>query len=270
MRITGWLLLLAGLFLCITVAWAPIGFLLMGVGLVSLQVAERNRRRPKLTAAAVPENVEIYLETLKPPRAEAPVVHREIAPTPAPTRPAARRAPPDTSPYDKEAWRRLVESDPDISQLNEVLADFGQSYVDEFATSYLADPDKDRLGVITDGIIAKASGANRPKTAASPVDVKPPIVSRQEPEVADTSNEFNFDLLPAPAPTTPPAETEAALIAAIAALTAAPAEPAKAPVAVDLPEPDRRREAIPIAAADDDLTEMIKKFAPDSSFLRKS
>jgi hypothetical protein len=76
--------------------------------------------------------------------------------------------------------------------------------------------------------------------------------------------------LPAPAPTTPPAETEAALIAAIAALAAAPAEPAKAPVPVDPPEPERGREVIPIAAADDDLTEMIKKFAPDSSFLRKS
>ena len=37
MRIAGWILLLIGFLLCISVAWATLGFLLMGVGLVSLR-----------------------------------------------------------------------------------------------------------------------------------------------------------------------------------------------------------------------------------------
>ena len=311
-RITGWILLLAGVVLCVSVAWAALGFLLMGIGLVALQVAEQNRRRAKLAAAAVvPDSVGVYLETMKPPRAEQPVVLRDVAPTPepeplpapAPARRVARRAVADTSPYDRAAWRRLVESDSQISQLAAVLADFGQNYVDEFATSYLADPDKSRLGAIMDGIIAKASASNRPQAAAPTVESKPAIVSRPEPEVADTDHEFDFDLFADPAPTPPPPaskpsivarpepepprsgdefnfdllpaptrplpETEDALIAAMAALTAAPVASAKAPVPVDPPKLHREPDAIPLPAADDDLSEMIKKFAPDSSFLRK-
>ena len=45
MRIAGWILLIAGALLCATLVWATVGFLLMGVGLLSLLVAENNRKR---------------------------------------------------------------------------------------------------------------------------------------------------------------------------------------------------------------------------------
>ena len=100
MRIAGWILLLAGLVLCLSVVWAPIGFLLMGVGLVALQVAEQNRRRATLALVAPVESFDASLVAAEPPRAEEPMVQREIAP--APVRRATRRFNPDRSPYDRE------------------------------------------------------------------------------------------------------------------------------------------------------------------------
>ena len=171
----------------------------------------------------------------------------------------------DRSPYDREAWRRLVESDADLAQLTAVLADFGQQYVDELATSYLAEPDKSRLGAIVDGIIAKAGAGPRP-TANPPEQSKPSIASEQQPDVSGSGNDSNRNLLPAQAPTTPSTEVEDELIAVIAAAT----QPAKEQLPVDPPRPDSERNDIPITTADDGLTELIKKFAPDSGFLRKN
>jgi hypothetical protein len=264
-RIAGWILLLAGFFLCVSVAWAPLGFLLMGVGLVSLQVAEQNRRRAKLAMVTGAESFDVSLQVAEPRRANEPVVRREITPAPAPR--VTRRFNTDGSPYDREAWRRLVESDPDLSQLTAVLADFGQQYIDELATSYLAAPDKSRLGTIVDGIIAKARGVDPRPTADPPEQSKPSIAPKQEPDVAGSSNGSNLDLLPAQAPTTPSTEVEDSLIAAVAA---APAQPAEGHSPIDPPRLDSERRDIPITTADDELTEMIKKFAPDSSFLSRN
>jgi hypothetical protein len=262
-RIAGWILLLAGLVLCVSIAWAPLGFLLMGVGLVALQVAEQHRRRPKLAVVADVGSFDGSLDEMAPPRAEQPVVHREIAPAP-PRRvtrrfnrsPFEREAPYDSeapydreAAYDREAWRRLVESDPDLAQLTAVLADYGQQYIDELATAYLADPDKSRLGAIVDGIIAKAGAANPSPATNPPDDPKPAMAS-------------------GPLPTeTPAAEIEASPSAIV---TAVPAQPASDPPLVDPPRSDRERSDIPITTADDDLTDVIKKFAPDSDFLRKN
>ena len=49
MRVAGWILLIAGALLCVTLVWATVGFLLMGVGLLSLLVAENRRRRVSVT-----------------------------------------------------------------------------------------------------------------------------------------------------------------------------------------------------------------------------
>jgi hypothetical protein len=71
-----------------------------------------------------------------------------------------------------------------------------------------------------------------------------------------------------PLPTeTPAAEIEASPSAIV---TAVPAQPASDPPLVDPPRSDRERSDIPITTADDDLTDVIKKFAPDSDFLRKN
>ena len=236
----------------------------MGVGLVALQVAEQNRRRATLALVARVESFDASLVAVEPPRAEEPVVQREIAPAPA--RRATRRFNPDRSPYDREAWRRLAESDPDLAQLTAVLSDFGPQYVDELATSYLADPDKSRLGAIVDGIIAKAGGAKPLPAADPPDDSKPAVAST--PAVAPalateiSSNDSSFDVSPTKPPVT---EVEAPPSATV---VAASAPPAIDPPPVDPPPPDRERRDI--ATADDDLSEMIKKFAPDSNFLRKN
>jgi len=273
-RIAGWILLLAGLVLCLSIAWAPIGFLLMGVGLVALQVAEQNRRRAEAVLVAGSESFDVPLEAVTTPRTEEPVVQRAIAPAPA--RRVTRLFNTDRSPYDKQTWRRLVESDPDLAQLTAILSDFGQQYVDELATSYLADPDKSRLGAIVDGIIAKAGGANPLPAADPPEDSKPAMASRpavastpaiaptRDTEISSARSGSSFS----PSPTMPPAtEVEAPPSATV---VAASASPASDPPPVDPPRLDRERRDIPITAVDDDLTDMIKKFAPDSNFLRKN
>ena len=244
----------------------------MGVGLVALQVAEQNRRRARLALAAGSESFDLPPAAVTTPRTEEPVAQRAIAP--APVRRATRRFNPGRSPYDREAWRRLVESDPDLAQLTAVLSDFGPQYVDELATSYLADPDKSRLGTIVDGIIAKAGAANA-LSAADPLNdstaafkpvvaSEPAIASTRDIEISSAPNEASIS----PSPTNPPAtEIEAPPSVTIAA---ASAPPAIDPPLVEPPRPDRERRDIPITAVDDDLTEMIKKFAPDSNFLRRN
>lgn len=47
MRIGGAILLVAGFLLCLTVAWATIGFLMMGCGLICLNLAELRQSKPK-------------------------------------------------------------------------------------------------------------------------------------------------------------------------------------------------------------------------------
>jgi hypothetical protein len=45
MRIAGTLLLIVGFLLCISIAWAALGFLMMGFGLICLMIAERRQKR---------------------------------------------------------------------------------------------------------------------------------------------------------------------------------------------------------------------------------
>ncbi len=45
MRLFGFVLLVAGLLLCVSIVWAALGFLMMGFGLICLLVAERSRKR---------------------------------------------------------------------------------------------------------------------------------------------------------------------------------------------------------------------------------
>ena len=352
--------------MCATVAWAALGFLLMGVGLISLLVAERSRRRAHVAVTA-PAGLNLALTGpgLQPPKFE-PVVSPDTAPPRQPRR-VAWPSKSNGAPYDKEAWRQLVERDPDIAQLTNVLADYGPQYVDELAISYLAAPDKSRLGAIVDGIIARARG-NRPSPPAAPppgprpppapadpaadleasliaafeeasakpsaerpgpppparaAEVRPSPVTRREPAFRSAPNDPKLGQSPPPVPASAPADLEASLIAAVAEASARRVDPPKrapSPESPPLPtkrEPDIRtapKEQKPVpppvppastpaddldesllaalaeisgekasgpatpdavpkdppsAPVDDDLSEMIKKFAPDSSFLRK-
>jgi hypothetical protein len=44
MRIAGTFLLLGGLLLCISIVWAAVGFVMMGLGLICLLIAERRKK----------------------------------------------------------------------------------------------------------------------------------------------------------------------------------------------------------------------------------
>ena len=145
--------MIAGALLCATLVWATLGFLLMGIGLLSLLVAENNRKR-----AGRPDVVAVRVEPPMPPLVPPPMA----APAPIPEpEPIVRREPPmgmkpPAFSYDREAWRRIVEGDSDLARVVSVLTDYGDQYVDELAKEYLAVGDKRRLPEIVDGIIGRA------------------------------------------------------------------------------------------------------------------
>jgi hypothetical protein len=292
-RIAGWILLLLGLALCLSVVWAPLGLLLMGVGLVALQLAERSRRRAGIapTPAAAAATSETPAAEFAMPRAAEAVVFSEPRPIPAPE--IAQRAAADKSSYDKqasydkEAWGRLVEGDSDLAQLAAVLADYGQQYVDEFASSYLEAPDKTRIAAIVDGIVARARRPEPAQPIAAPEPYRPPTAPTREPEVARPRNDPKLTRFVSSAPeavSAPPAHAPKSAVeppakVEVSSNEVAPIVPAQVrrkeevtreqapPVS---PIPDRELGSAPIISVDDDLTELIEKFAPDSTFLRRT
>lgn len=295
-RLTGWILLLIGLLLCATISWAALGFLLMGIGLIALQVAERRPHRAD-TALATTSG---FTPPLVGAGLQPPVLDPVAPQDPAPPRPARRMAAPDKAngaPYDREAWRRLVESDPDLAQLAKVLADYGPQYVDELATSYLAAPDKNRLGAIVDGIIARARSNQPVAPPARREEMRSRPLPRTEPLVKPPTERPDAVTASSPAPAHSADALEASLIAAVTEATAKRIDPAKpaAPPPVDgAPAADLDESLLAALAeisgenlaktedptkdlppdppgppADEGLTEMLKKFVPDSNLQRK-
>ncbi|PDT74673.1 hypothetical protein CO675_24825 [Bradyrhizobium sp. C9] len=230
-------MLLIGGLLCATISWAALGFLLMGIGLISLQVAERRRRPDDAVSAGArgftPPRLSAGLQppTLDPINGQE--AGQDAGENTGPQRQPRRVAWPDRkadAPYDRQTWRRLVESDPDLAQLAEVLADYGPQYVDELAASYLAAPDKGRLGAIVDGIIARARDG-QPAPPPTPVEASRPPPPRPEPKQVAAPG-----AKPATAPSNPADALEASLLstveeasARIAAERAGLFKPAKGP-----------------------------------------
>ncbi|ERF84056.1 hypothetical protein JQ559_14915 [Bradyrhizobium viridifuturi] len=215
MRLTGWVLLLIGGLLCATISWAALGFLLMGIGLISLQVAERRRRRED---RAVPAGTTGFTPPRLSPGLQPPTLDPVAGQDTGPQRQPRRVAWPDKkgeAPYDRQAWRRLVESDPDLAQIAKVLSDYGPQYVDELATSYLAAPDKSRLSAIVDGIIARARGG-QPAPPPAPVEGSrpPPLPPRPEPQAPAPAAK------PTASPSNPADALEASLLATVEEATA--------------------------------------------------
>jgi len=167
MRIVGWLLLIIGSLLCVSIVWAAIGFLMMGLGLVCLLIAEQARKRAP--APAQPSSV------AREPRF-APVEPRPVpAPLPKPAAALVSRAAAvaaavekvrgNNSSYDAEKWNAVVESDPDIARLVEALAPYGRQYVNELAAVYLVLNDKNYLPDIVDETVASARRTANQKRA---------------------------------------------------------------------------------------------------------
>jgi len=256
-RVAGWILLIAGALLCATLVWATLGFLLMGVGLLSLQVAENNRKRafsPDARRARVEQPVAPPIAAPPPIPEPVPVVRRE---------PAMGMSPPAPS-YDREEWQWLVESDPDLARVTSVLADYGQQYVDELANEYLAAHDKTRLPEIVDGIIGRASKGVAPRGSRRLLDnARPP-----NPAAGPNAAARRPDRQPRPLPEAKPKVSEP-----LQPPASAPVEPAKQemvgatvppPIAVEpaLDAGDRNKT---IVSADEELTAMLGRLAPDAA-----
>ncbi|VIO66527.1 hypothetical protein CI1B_16490 [Bradyrhizobium ivorense] len=243
MRLTGWILLLIGGLLCATIAWAALGFLLMGVGLIALQVAERRRLGAEAAVAGAGGadfTAPLVGAGLQPPTLAQDAskgASQDTAPSQQPRRSEKRSG----APYDREAWRRLVESDPDLAGLAKVLADYGPQYVDELATSYLAAPDKNRLGAIVDGIIARARGGQPAQPPAPPEAPRPPPAPRVPPHLVILPIERPGAPPPPPAPANPADALEASLIAAVEEASAAKAATGRA----EPPKPAKATETPP-------------------------
>lgn len=252
MRVAGWILLIAGALLCVTLVWATVGFLLMGVGLLSLLVAENRRRRVSVTTLGrAPAD-----ERMAQPPVPEPVVSHE------PPKPIS----PPTVSYDRQAWRQLVESDVDLARITSVLADYGQQYVDELACEYMADVDKQRLPAIVEGIIGRASKSVAPRGNGRLVDdARPPnpvggaTAARRSPRPLPEStlklSEKSSDS--ASSPVEPVRRQEA---------IGAPAEP---PTAVD-PAPGEGDSNKTIISADEELSVMLGKLSADAATPSKS
>lgn len=200
MRFTGTFLLLGGLFLCISVVWATVGFPMMGFGLICLLIDERRKKQstappgPLLDAvdprreppplqtdkhAQPAELVEASPSKIEPQRAPPsfPEPRQSRLPKAAlispKDQPAIRRNEPDTLPYDLEKWRALIKSDADISRSVEALQPFGKKYLDQLAMAYLAFEEKSYLPIIVKLVadaIKKDSGRNSTRATAMDSD----------------------------------------------------------------------------------------------------
>lgn len=263
MRVAGWILLIAGALLCATLVWATLGFLLLGIGLLSLQVAENSRNRafsPDVSGARVD----------RPMVAPAPIAAPPPIPEPAPV---VRREPimgisPPAFSYDRQAWQQLVEGDADIARITSVLADYGQQYVDELAKEYLAVGDKTRLPEIVDGIIGRAGKNVAPRGNRRLLDD-----ARPNPVAGSNAAAPRPERQPRPLP--------------VAKLKVSEKLPDPAPQLVESPKPETVGEAVPppivvvpapgaedrnktIISADEELTAMLGRLAPDAATPRNN
>jgi hypothetical protein len=228
----------------------------MGVGLVALQVAEKKRRKSKRAS----EKTDVWLDEPVAAPVSAPVLTEAAV-----FRESPRRTSFDISSYDKEAWRRLVESDADLLHLTSILAEYGEHYVDELAKCYLAGVnDKTRVPAIVESIIAAAKRQASRRTRSRPMVDQQSLASAAASSQNDQPNDrFSND---ASRVATGRAKVDVPLNEALN-------EPSVSVVngetSVDPTQPSQRRRSTTITSADADLAELIRKFAPDSTFLLK-
>jgi hypothetical protein len=211
MRIAGAFLLVSGFLLCISIVWAAVGFLMMGLGLICLLMAERQKKLsmaspgPLVDAAGrrgepPPLQVEKHAQPAEPVEASPGGIASQQAsssfpeprkpkPQPKPRKPALvsrkerpvrRPDEPDPNPYDLEKWRALVRSDADISRSVEAVLPFGKKYVDQLAMAYLAFEEKSYLPAIVKMVadaIRKDSGRDSADVAEMEGDPNMDLIS---------------------------------------------------------------------------------------------
>jgi hypothetical protein len=126
-RIVGWLLLLTGTALVVSIAWAAIGFLFLGLGLIFLQIAEHKRKKSRQTLSLDKAIQQCSLGPGNLSKDESIAAHDE--------RPRVERKLP---PESQQVWTTLAELDPQILRLADALKPFGQQYVDQLAAACFA------------------------------------------------------------------------------------------------------------------------------------
>jgi hypothetical protein len=140
MRIAGATLLVIGFLLCVSVAWAAIGFLAMGFGLILLLIAEERKKKSAL-----------HLESNA--IQSGPILPSQLLAAPLSS---ARGEGRDECPSETDKWKSLVESDQQLSRVVGILTPFGQKYVDQLAGAYLAFNNKAFLPTILSLVKASA------------------------------------------------------------------------------------------------------------------
>ena len=210
MRIAGAFLLVSGFLLCISIVWAAVGFLMMGLGLICLLTAER-RKKPSMASSGPladgaprpreppPLQVEKHAQLAEPVEASPSRIGTRQASFPEPgfseprqpksrkpalvsrkERPVRRPDEPDPNAYDLEKWRALVKSDADISRSVEAVLPFGKKYVDQLAMAYLAFEEKSYLPAIVKMVadaIKKDSGRDSADVAEMDGDPDTDLIS---------------------------------------------------------------------------------------------
>ena len=256
MRLAGWLLLIAGFALCLSIDWAALGFLLMGVGLVSLRTAEARRNGAAVAGMAAPEFSVTNLAAT-PPLPPPPPARVE----PPPLVSAQRPIPVPLS--DAEKWRIMLATDPDVAHLAAALLPYGQKHVDRLAAAYLSETDRARLPEIIDRIVETARHDAKRNAVGKAVPPREPI---EPPEIITPGDETDLGSLSLTAEPAPGLSAKRRFMDS-AIPDDEPVQPAidEIPKAVDgLVRDEAVVRGPTIVAADEDLSDLLGQFAPNA------
>lgn len=146
MYIAGGALLVVGFLLCVSVAWAALGFVLMSCGLICFLIADRRKRAREIQPAAASAQTDPF-----------------IGGSPTPTQRGEEL-------QQKQSWQLLIDADPDLARIATILARFGPRYVDQLATVYAVFDRKDFLPIILEMIISADKSLSEPLAGQSDLE----------------------------------------------------------------------------------------------------
>lgn len=116
MRLLGALLLVAGFLLCVSIVWAALGFLMMGLGLICLLIAERKSKRSKRLLQSTASD----FDTAQPRREPSFSPDPELAIVPSEMHADQESIAIGLPGGNEERWDAPVESDSKLSRVADV------------------------------------------------------------------------------------------------------------------------------------------------------
>ena len=168
MRILGGLLFIFGFLISLSIVGAIFGVPMMMLGVICMIFGGRGRKTVINNVVSVNSPPAALPSEMQPTFAggapeldrREPVIEQRARPALAPPDRGYDREPElktiNPDPYDRAKWRALVEYDSDIARVVSALSPYGQKYVDQLATAYLALNDKEYLPMIVQKILAAA------------------------------------------------------------------------------------------------------------------